>query len=75
MVIGWIQTLVHQENTIVNHKQESHLTFIDEHFDVVEKRELYIGDLKCYAISAKPKIDGDKVTVTKTLSQLYAIAS
>ncbi|MGL4952874.1 MAG: hypothetical protein ACRC5Q_03585 [Culicoidibacterales bacterium] len=74
MIVAWIQTLVHEENTIVNHKQTEKLTFIEEYFEVAEKRELHIGEVMCYAITAKPKFNGDKVTVTKELSHLFASA-
>lgn len=74
MIVSWIQTLVHEENTIVNQKQTEKLQFIDEYFEVEEKRELHIGEVICYAITAKPKLDGDKKLVTKELSQLFATA-
>lgn len=74
MIVSWIQTLVHEENTIINHKQKEKLMFIEENFEVEEKRELHIGEVMCYAISAKPKISGDKVKVTKELSHLFASA-
>ncbi|MGL4971983.1 MAG: hypothetical protein ACRC6H_02465 [Culicoidibacterales bacterium] len=74
MIVAWIQTLVHEENTIVNHKQTEKLTFIDQYFEVEEKRELHIGEVMCYAITARPKVNGDKVTVTKKLSHLFATA-